>query len=96
MGLGGNALRGVYLIWLCIPYRAWSSGRNSSGLMLADKSFCMPVCLPRRKAAIFEILLAPLMLKELSLAARGKLERELRAPTVFSGGGLATSSMVRA
>jgi hypothetical protein len=23
--------------------------------MLADRSFCMPVCLPRRKAAIFGI-----------------------------------------
>lgn len=42
----------LHLIWEFIPYLAWSSGRNSSGLMHADKSFCMPVCLPRRKAAI--------------------------------------------
>jgi hypothetical protein len=35
-----------------MPYRARSSGAKRPGRMLADRSFCMPVCLPRRKLAM--------------------------------------------
>lgn len=37
-----------------MPYRERSSGANKPGKMFADRSFCMPACLPLRKLAIFK------------------------------------------
>lgn len=42
----------THLIWELIPNRACSSGAKSWGRMVADRSFCIPACFPRRNEAI--------------------------------------------
>lgn len=46
----------THLIWELMPYRACSSGANSSGRILADRSLCMPDCLLRRKVDMLPVI----------------------------------------
>jgi hypothetical protein len=59
--------RATHRIWLLMPYLAWSSGVKSSGRMLADRSFWMPVCLLRRNAAMFGVEGASVLLRQRNL-----------------------------